>query len=167
MLLVLTYLVLPACIVDVTSLHVVRLKEGLHAGVAAGPQQRQQPGDHWWQRLPVVCMPVRELTDGGFGFLTADLFDDLSDEGGEAERDGALKLALVAFEDRDDAQQVQWLWDGWECEEEGQNRCTLATPPLSFLGMHDTLSESCFACLAWAFGWSLLCMFGCKITSWS
>lgn len=82
-----------------------------------------QHGSAWWERLPLLCVPVRQFSDGGFGFLTADISSD--EEPNEAAAEPIQ--AIVAFEDRGEAQQVQWLWDAWEAgggagEDGGQNR---------------------------------------------
>ena len=71
-----------------------------------------------WLQLPIVCVPVREFRDGGYGFLTADTATAAG--GGDA---AAARPAIVGFADRDDAQQVQWLWDSWPQTEDGANRC--------------------------------------------
>ena len=86
----------------------------MHAGEHAGD---------WWECLPVLCVPVRQLHDGGFGFLSADLTPEAEPGAAAAQP----RRAIVAFEDRGDAQQVQWLWDAWEAgggagEDGGHNR---------------------------------------------
>lgn len=67
-----------------------------------------------WQRLPQVCVPVREYREGGYGFLTIDT---------AAADAAAARPAIVGFADRGDAQTVQWLWDSWPESEDGVNRC--------------------------------------------
>ncbi len=73
-----------------------------------------------WLRLPMVCVPVREFRGGGYGFLTADTAPAVATEGGGDAP--AARAAIVGFADRNDAQQVQWLWDSWPQGDEGANR---------------------------------------------
>ncbi|BDA48940.1 hypothetical protein COCOBI_13-0500 [Coccomyxa sp. Obi] len=84
-----------------------------------------------WLQLPMVCVPVREFTDGGFGFLTADTAAAAAEDtgaGAGAVTDAAPRPAIVGFADRGDAQQVQWLWDSWPQTEVGSNR-VMPLPP--------------------------------------
>lgn len=90
-------------------------------------------------RLPMVCVPVREFRDGGYGFLTADTAAAV--DGGDA---AAARPAIVGFADRGDAQQVQWLWDCWPQTEDGANRCALDV----FWGIRRAVSN----------GYSIVCM---------
>ena len=80
----------------------------------------------------MLCVPVRQFADGGFGFLTADLTaPEEAEEGAAPDQAGASDQAIVAFEDRGDAQQVQWLWDAWDAgagDGGGQNRHALLPP---------------------------------------
>lgn len=97
-----------------------------------------------WLQLPMVCVPVREFTDGGFGFLTADTAAAAAakDAGAGAVTGAAPRPAIVGFADRGDAQQVQWLWDSWPQTEVGSNRC--ARGPLWFLAkLSYSLHFSC------------------------
>jgi hypothetical protein len=86
-------------------------------------------------KLPNIFVPVKQYEDQSFGFLTADLFEDLegtnangfgANLGAEAAGAGGnlgvlpRQSAVVAFADPNDAQQVHWLWQSWG--EEGRNR---------------------------------------------
>ncbi|CAL8463821.1 g3355 [Coccomyxa elongata] len=83
-----------------------------------------------WLQLPMVCVPVREFTDGSFGFLTANTAAAAvaEDTGLGADTGAAPRPAIVGFADRGDAQQVQWLWDSWPQAEVGSNR-VMPLPP--------------------------------------
>ncbi len=77
---------------------------------------------------------MRQFQDGGFGFLTATLAPP-EEDAAQGAPDQAPAQAIVAFEDRRDAEQVQWLWDAWEAaeagagEDGGQNRRALLLTP--------------------------------------
>ncbi len=65
---------------------------------------------NWWRRLlPVLGVPMRQLWDGGFGFLTANLAPE--EDATQRAPEQAAGQAIVAFEDHRDAEQVQRLWD--------------------------------------------------------
>jgi hypothetical protein len=80
----------------------------------------------------MVCVPVREYPDGEYGFLTAARYGEEEDpEGPEAEQQPPGSHGVVAFQDRSDAEQVQWLWETWDELEPGVTKCA-AFPRLSF-----------------------------------